>query len=1753
MRTTLLGTSITYRPTTSQQYKISLTMESHLPSVRQKINADPMAEKTEHVNLLSEEEEKDPLALDTTIEQQSSRSKLSSSAKHSHSLRRHVPRIIVKPIPPEKKVTVTATTTLSSNVATSTATATANTVINATGGKNTTPSPSSRASSSRRAQQQAKAAAAAAAAAATATATGSAAIITPVTAITQASTMREVLASIPGFSLKPRRRSSKKISTAAQIEQTKDGKIDLETPDSILASTNLRDLLNKQTFSMLPPLYQYNLIQLLPSVDREAIEIERKNNADSTVTMEAIKLGPSSLNNEFFSRACLEWRERLAEGEFTPENQMKMKTEAEREKNKLDPWKLKHFEPIWGEKSYNRASSTSSNSSNISYSSGKSSDSYTNLIDERLEFKLESKGGLVATIVKTSTKSAAAAASTATSLAATTSATSTTTTTVTSATSADSTENTTSSSVDIKEEGEEFIDESMASTNVNSIKSEQELQLDELRQQEQTGSSTTDYEKQTDINCDVDNIGCTDSSSTFDLLRSDSSGIQTETPVEESKISLAIAALEHERQLIECGSSGNIRKRSESDITYENRTQSKQMKMEHQTEQQLQQQPEYDITDAATSIEQEVSHAIKDELKETLSPSVSSATSSSQELSGSNSLTTSSSATKMPTNDSFLYNSNFYNTEFEQQTNAALLLKETLMSTAGSEKTAAGNNITDISMKASNFLQNPETSFAAAITSVANSTCNSIATLLSGTSTFVNVNAVLPAVSPAPSLSSGITLQSFPTQGKQLHGCSIISIEDGEDDDEELIEQKFADAQNYVLESGEVSTDSSAGTNSALLTPGDVANIKEKKFIFCDSVDQGTTTQACDNLFENKQDIGSCISSVATSSASSSSSSSMTSAPTTSGDVMYAAAGQLPLTAPLTLEQKQQQQQQIILSLAEKSGEDLFHHVQHDWNFGGIKLQQTADATSNSFNGVIQTHQGVIKVKNMNTLSVEDAPMPSVDVTQDNEVVECMAVGGEEDTMAAQAAVVNCRAVDVIGEGVEHGEVDGDIRTEDVEDDDEAEEEDEDDNDDDADDNDAVRDIVDELQQQHRQLLKDQQQQQQQQQQLQHQQQLEEQQELREPEHRGHLTYEHSDYELDSDMVCDVQMSTNEMEVSSTVITNSNSDDSVNELHMGGSGNSRLDGNGVGNVTIQLSAHSPATIGHLHQQQQQQQAQHPQSQQPTTERQNTPQRQILLDTNGQIIGNFLVQHQQQQQQQHLEHQQQLLHHATQQFTFQTAQPQQQQTPTIALSTQQQQQQQHAQKSHHTLSTIRKAIELSTNGQHYLSPGGITAQQHIGQQLVLQQQAPQQRHFLTQPQVPTVSAATNCNMVTASPNQHQQQQQQQHQIHVQQQLQRFQQQQHQQQQQQQQQPTPPMPAFQSLAAQAQANPTKYISKPMNLITMSRGTSAGTVAGANSSIASVAIPPGSAVSTYPPFSSAIANSARNAAELIVNSTPNISNVSTSNVSVTNTNAIKGLTPAGIPTTIAQQRPANKLPTGGKGRKTVNKLPPGAVNLERSYQICQAVIQNSPNRENLKAQLRPPSAILNQHQQQPQQQQQQQLTQSNIATTMTLQGTVPASSVAASTAAISVATSSPAATCGSSSQNFIKQEDLTSIPANIMGVGRPGVYKVIGPRMGFPRKKYVQRKPSPTLIRHLFTPQTANALHTNVTANPRLQQQLTAAAAVQQQQQPHDLHQNSNGGGQYVLVHRANVGAADNQAPRASSAPPVPQTTQIPYCFL
>ncbi len=51
-------------------------------------------------------------------------------------------------------------------------------------------------------------------------------------------------------------------------------------------------------------------------------------------------MGATALDNEFFARACCKWRERLGEGEFTPENQLRIKMEIEKEQAKIDPWKV---------------------------------------------------------------------------------------------------------------------------------------------------------------------------------------------------------------------------------------------------------------------------------------------------------------------------------------------------------------------------------------------------------------------------------------------------------------------------------------------------------------------------------------------------------------------------------------------------------------------------------------------------------------------------------------------------------------------------------------------------------------------------------------------------------------------------------------------------------------------------------------------------------------------------------------------------------------------------------------------------------------------------------------------------------------------------------------------------------------------------------------------------------------------------------------------------------------------------------------------------------------------------------------------------------------------------------------------------------------------------------------------------------------------------------------------------------------------
>ncbi|XP_053701121.1 putative Polycomb group protein ASXL2 isoform X1 [Synchiropus splendidus] len=114
--------------------------------------------------------------------------------------------------------------------------------------------------------------------------------------------------------------------------------IDVETPDSILVNTNLRAIINKHTFSVLPPDCQQKLLKLLPEVDQQAC-------------MDGLlKVTSSALNNEFFTSAAQSWKERLAEGEFTPELQLRMRQEIEKER-KVEHWKETFFESYYGENS----------------------------------------------------------------------------------------------------------------------------------------------------------------------------------------------------------------------------------------------------------------------------------------------------------------------------------------------------------------------------------------------------------------------------------------------------------------------------------------------------------------------------------------------------------------------------------------------------------------------------------------------------------------------------------------------------------------------------------------------------------------------------------------------------------------------------------------------------------------------------------------------------------------------------------------------------------------------------------------------------------------------------------------------------------------------------------------------------------------------------------------------------------------------------------------------------------------------------------------------------------------------------------------------------------------------------------------------------------------------------------------------------------------------------------------------------------
>uniref|UniRef100_A0A8C2WD26 ASXL transcriptional regulator 1 n=2 Tax=Chinchilla lanigera TaxID=34839 RepID=A0A8C2WD26_CHILA len=122
-----------------------------------------------------------------------------------------------------------------------------------------------------------------------------------------------------------------------QMKRNRGEEIDFETPGSILVNTNLRALINSRTFHALPSHFQQQLLFLLPEVDRQV------------GTDGLLRLSSSALNNEFFTHAAQSWRERLADGEFTHEMQVRIRQEMEKEK-KVEQWKEKFFEDYYGQR-----------------------------------------------------------------------------------------------------------------------------------------------------------------------------------------------------------------------------------------------------------------------------------------------------------------------------------------------------------------------------------------------------------------------------------------------------------------------------------------------------------------------------------------------------------------------------------------------------------------------------------------------------------------------------------------------------------------------------------------------------------------------------------------------------------------------------------------------------------------------------------------------------------------------------------------------------------------------------------------------------------------------------------------------------------------------------------------------------------------------------------------------------------------------------------------------------------------------------------------------------------------------------------------------------------------------------------------------------------------------------------------------------------------------------------------------------------
>lgn len=122
------------------------------------------------------------------------------------------------------------------------------------------------------------------------------------------------------------------------LEIREEGKLNLQTSDSVVTTIQLRSILTNATLQSLPKPSQIQLIRLLPDFDQI-----RKHDG-------SIEASDTALSNEYFRRFCIQFQEKLADNKFSSEAIEQAKIDTSKELAKLDPWKLRNFEPTWGQK-----------------------------------------------------------------------------------------------------------------------------------------------------------------------------------------------------------------------------------------------------------------------------------------------------------------------------------------------------------------------------------------------------------------------------------------------------------------------------------------------------------------------------------------------------------------------------------------------------------------------------------------------------------------------------------------------------------------------------------------------------------------------------------------------------------------------------------------------------------------------------------------------------------------------------------------------------------------------------------------------------------------------------------------------------------------------------------------------------------------------------------------------------------------------------------------------------------------------------------------------------------------------------------------------------------------------------------------------------------------------------------------------------------------------------------------------------------